>query len=123
MVLETQVLPPPETSLRTTQPNVGNENVFYAHCPNCSKGYQIVDEKLQTLDPPSLCIRCGCPIEKHGDQALATVWMDEEAVKNHKSEIALVGERMRGTLGSVEAKWNDADALRERLAQLEADED
>jgi hypothetical protein len=101
---------------------VGNENVFYAHCPNCSKGYQVVDEKLQTLDPPSLCVRCGCPINKH-DQTPAKEWMDEQAVEHHKPEIALVGERMRGALDPVGEKWNDADALRERLAELEAEDD
>ena len=62
-------------------------------------------------------------MEMTGDQALAKVWMDEEAVKAHNPAIALVGEKMRGALDPTGEKWNDADALRKRLAELEAEAD
>ena len=81
-------------TLKTTQPNVGNENVLYADCPNCSRMFQVMDDQGKKVGLPPECPRCTCPIDEKANKAVA--WMNEQAERHHEPALAELGRRSRG---------------------------
>lgn len=71
--------------------------VNYYCCPNCSRMYPSLGleehDRGRDLPAPSNCIRCSSPMDI--DKALE--FADAQAITDHIPELALIGDRMRGT--------------------------
>lgn len=83
------------TALRISYPNVGNSNVEYIHCPNCTKAFpsKDVDGKSETI--PARCKRCDCPMDD-GMGPRAQRWMNDQARIAHDPALAAMGRQIRG---------------------------
>lgn len=80
-------------TLRESQPNLGNDNLVYVHCPSCSRMYESINEKGSRATIPAECERCGCPMVA-GEESQA--WMDLLAEEHYDPALADLGRKIRG---------------------------
>jgi len=78
--------------LKTTRPNLGNENSEWAHCPHCSKMHEIVDPDGRVKTLPDFCVRCGCPMKSKTE---ARRFMDDRAKAERNESLARIGAQTR----------------------------